>query len=190
MVERRGFAPRVSSFDPARDELRLRSMVDLHYDSVWRAVKRLGVSVGDVDDAAQKVFVTAARKLAEIEVGRERQYLLGIALRVSADARRARRRRAEVSIEAVEDAVVAPDELIDEKRSCEVLARILQGLPAELREAFVLFELEEVSAPAVAELLKIPIGTVASRVRRARTAIRAQLRRRTREPVWRAGSEL
>ena len=68
-----------------------------------------------------------------------------------------------------------PDAL--EKRAREALARALDTVSRELREAFVLFELEELSAPEVAKLLHIPVGTVASRVRRARAAIRDALAR-------------
>src|SRR4051812_22450577 len=63
----------------ARDA-RMGAMVAAHFDTVWRAVKRLGVPAGGVDDAAQEVFIVAARKLADIEVGRERGYLLGVAV--------------------------------------------------------------------------------------------------------------
>lgn len=155
-------------------------MVTSHYDCVWRALKRLGVPDADADDGAQQVFVVAARRLAEIEPGRERQYLLGIALRVASDVRRTRRRRPEVPLDTVPESPnahgFAPDDLVDEKRAREALARILDGLSVPLREAFVLFELQELPAPQVAELLGISVGTVASRVRRARDAIRQQFR--------------
>ena len=46
--------------------------------------------------------------------------------------------------------------------------RILEGMPDNLKEAFILFELEDMTVPQIAELLGIPTGTVASRLRRAR----------------------
>jgi len=169
-------------------------MVASHFDSVWRALKRLGVPAADADDGAQRVFVVAARRLGEIESGRERQYLLGIALRIASEVRRSRRRRPEVPLDTVSDGpdwkAAAPDDLVDEKRLRQALARILDDLPVPLREAFVLFELEELAAPQVAELLGIPVGTVASRVRRAREAIRQKLRQRAgSEPTWLAAGE-
>ena len=48
------------------------------------------------------------------------------------------------------------------------LDRILEQMPDNLKEAFILFELEDMSVPQIAELLAIPTGTVASRLRRAR----------------------
>jgi RNA polymerase sigma-70 factor (ECF subfamily) len=48
----------------------------------------------------------------------------------------------------------------------------------ELRDAFILFEFGELSAPEVASVLEVPVGTVASRVRRAREQLRRTLSRR------------
>jgi RNA polymerase sigma-70 factor, ECF subfamily len=151
-------------------------MVRRHVDVLWRAVKRLGVPETAADDAVQQVFLTAMRKLDEIEVGRERPYLLGIAVRVASDARRAIRRRPEVSMEAADlDEVphdgALPEEVLDQKRALADLSAALDAMPDENREAFVLFEIEELSAPHVAKVLSIPVGTVASRVRRARELI-------------------
>lgn len=168
-------------------DARLRSMVAAHLDVVWRALLRLGVPEAGVDDAVQQVFIVVARRLEEIDPLRERQYLLGIALRVASDARHALQRRREVPLgdsrevdELLMESAAVPlaDQLLDEKRARAVLASILESMPAELREAFVLFELEELPAPAVADILAIPAGTVASRVRRAREFVRNRLSRR------------
>ena len=175
--------------DTDRDA-RLRRMVEAHFDVVWRTLKRLGAP--DPDDAAQKVMLTAATKLDVIEPAGERGYLLGIALRVASDARRAAGRRIDVADggESEEagggsEAVPLPDALLDEKRAREVLARALDRLTPDLRDAFVLFELEELSASEVASLLEVPEGTVASRVRRAREQIRASLERWSKSGVKR-----
>jgi RNA polymerase sigma-70 factor (ECF subfamily) len=159
-------------------------MVAGHFDAVWRALRRLGVVEASVDDAAQQVFLVAARRLDEIIVGRERAYLLGIAVRVAADVRSAEGRRREVPLEDGIDfpaPAASPDDLLDQQRARAVLESILESMPSEMREAFVLFELEELGAAEVAETLGIPIGTVASRVRRAREHVRQRLARRQKE---------
>jgi len=69
------------------DEGRLRTMVDVHFDFIWRSLRRLGVPPNDVDDAAQQVFWIAAKNLQRIETRSERSYLFGTALRVASDAR-------------------------------------------------------------------------------------------------------
>jgi RNA polymerase sigma-70 factor (ECF subfamily) len=157
-------------------------MVDDHFETIWRALRRLGVPEVGADDGVQQVFIVASRRFDEILEGGERRYLLGIALRVASEIRRAIRRRREVPMDApvVEpfDPVAVqqhPDEMLDNKRALAMLAACLDQMPERLREAFVLFELEELSAPEVAQLLRVPIGTVASRVRLAREYIRKTL---------------
>lgn len=168
--------------DRAQRDARVRTMVESHFDPVWRALKRLGVPEGGVDDAAQQVFLVASRRLEEIDPRGERAYLLGVALRVAADARRALVRRREVPMDDVAEMAADPgpplEELLDDKQALGLLSVHLARLPDEMREAFVLFELEELSAPEVAELLGVPVGTIASRVRRARDSIRQHLNRK------------
>jgi len=160
-------------------------MVDNYFETVWRSLRRLGVSEAGLDDAAQQVFLIASRRLDKIEEGGERGYLLGIALRVASEARRAANRRREFPLDTriVESSRASaasdlPEEMLDHKRLLERLSACLDEMPQKLREAFVLFELEELNAAEVAGLLQVPVGTVASRVRRAREIIRKNLARR------------
>lgn len=154
------------------DEARLAELLRDNFAMVWRALRRLGVPEGAADDAAQEVFIIAARRLAEVELGRERPYVYGIVIRVAANVRRARRR----SIEHFdEDAIAAAfaigtecDTLLDEKQWRALLENILEKMPEELRNAFVLFEFEGFTEREIAELCSVPQGTVASRLRRAR----------------------
>jgi RNA polymerase sigma-70 factor (ECF subfamily) len=171
--------PVVVTGEAAREE-RLRSMVVAHLNAVWRSLRRLGVPAAHLDDGVQQVFLVASRRLDEIVLGGERAYLLGIALRVAADARRAQHRRREVSMEGLASDQPAPElsvpqhpeEVLDKKRALAQLRACLDEMPQKYREAFILFELEELDAPEVARILRVPIGTVASRVRRARDRIR------------------
>src|SRR5262245_19683762 len=74
---------------------RLASLPGDEFAGVWRLVRRCGVPESPADDAAQDVFIVAARKLNESELGKERRYLYGVAIRVAANARRAHATRAE-----------------------------------------------------------------------------------------------
>jgi RNA polymerase sigma-70 factor (ECF subfamily) len=157
----------------------VRELVDVYLDFVWRLVRRLGVPEADADDATQQVFWVAAQKLERITPGSERAYLGGTALRVAADFRRARQRRREeldVDVSMQTDPAPGPDELMDQRRTLARLDRVLESLPDKLRTTFVLYELEEMSMPEIAELLDVPVGTVASRLRLARDAFRSALR--------------
>lgn len=163
------------------DDARLASLLRDNFSMVWAALRRLGVAADAVDDAAQEVFIIAARRLVEVEAGRERPYLYAIALRVAANARRASRRSIEHADDDAITSQVAPgvesDALLEKKRWRTQLDAILNGMPEELRSAFVLFEFEGFSEREVAELCAIPQGTAASRLRRARVLFQEAVRR-------------
>jgi RNA polymerase sigma-70 factor (ECF subfamily) len=156
------------------DPARLSAVLHRHYGGVWRAVRRFGVPAEAAEDATQEVFIIASRKLSTILEGQELRYLYGIALRVAANRRRAVAARREVlDAETVQAAVSqAPqaDALLEQRRLRELLDRALDELPDDLRTALVLFELEGFSEREIAETCSIPLGTVASRLRRARKA--------------------
>lgn len=138
-----------------------------------------------VDDAAQEVFIVASRKLEHIGAREERRFLYAVALRVAANARRARAARPETpaseELERTAELAPSPEALLDRKRARALLDATLEAMPDDLRTAFVLFELEGCTAPEVADLLDIPVGTATSRLRRARAAFHervAELRHR------------
>ena len=161
---------------------RLRALVTLHHAFVWRSLRRLGVSHSDVDDACQQVFLVAHRRLGEIVPESERSFLFQTALRVAADWRRASKRRYEqmgVNLVDVPDVAANPEELMEKRRSRELLDRALGVMPMDLRAVFVLFELEEMTMMEIATLSDIPPGTVASRLRRARQLFQQEARKLT-----------
>jgi RNA polymerase sigma-70 factor (ECF subfamily) len=170
------------------DDARLRRVVREYHDFVWRALRRMGVAEHATEDAAQQVFLVMANKLAGVSYDNERSFLFGTVVRVASDVRRAQSRRREVNGEDVEDRIdesPSAEVLLDEKKARVVLDGILQSMPEDLRAVFVLCELEELVAPEVAEMLYVPVGTVASRLRRAREHFQAaatRLQRTTRQP--------
>jgi RNA polymerase sigma-70 factor (ECF subfamily) len=150
----------------------LRHLVQDHYDFIWRLLARLNVSGPEVDDAAQQVFmVLVSREGLTIKPGSERAFLYGVALRVAKEFRRKK-------MSQLNHISPDPEVLVDRTHDAEAdaersqarrqLDAILVRMPDSLKEAFILFELEDMSVPQIAELLSIPTGTVASRLRRAR----------------------
>jgi len=122
----------------------------------------------------------AARQLLEIPPGKERAFLYGTARRPAANARRDRRRRREVPGELAEELEALgtqPDERVELERAAVLVDTLLEDLPDELRRVLVLAELEDATVPAIAELEAIPVGTAASRLRRARAAFGKLLQR-------------
>lgn len=150
----------------------IRELVEREYAVVWRFLRRLGVPQAQVDDAAQAVFARVLANDARIRPGSERAYLMKAAFRASFEYARARRRAAERSaeleVEELCSAEPAPDELLSRRRERAVLDAALDRLPQDLRAAFTLYELEGLTFSEIADVLDIPRGTVASRLRRAR----------------------
>jgi RNA polymerase sigma-70 factor (ECF subfamily) len=160
---------------------RLRRMVDGHYGAVWRTVRFLGVPDATAEDAAQQVFCIAARRLAEVTPGAERAFLLATAWRVASESRRAARRRpppSDSDVNEVEASLPSPEDLVDQKRARAALHSVLSAMPADLRMVFVLYEIEELTLPEIAVAVGAPLGTVTSRLRRARDEFQRAVKRR------------
>ena len=159
----------------------IRRLVAAHFDFIWRSLRRLGVPQAEVDDAAQKVFCVALRRAGDIADGSERAFLFTTALHIAADVQRAQRRRREVSDDDALAQAVEPmcdaEELVDRKRARRILDDVLDVMNLDLRSVFVLAELEELTAREIAALLGLPVGTVSSRLRRARDEFRTIARR-------------
>lgn len=169
---------------PAKPERsRLERIFNSYYWQVWRMLRRLGVPSAHTDDAVQEVFLVVHQKLAVIAEASEKHYLFSTALRIAANQRRSRARRLVIAGEAVDaayDDLPSADQLLEQKRRRELLDGALDSLGESQRDVFVLFELEGLSVPEIAELYDVPVGTVASRLRRARLAFETALQRRRR----------
>ncbi len=163
------------------DELRLRVLVETQFDFVWRSLRALGVPSADADDATQRVFMITAQKLDAITVGSERAFLFSTARGVAANARRSQARRREVGDETVlertTDEAYDPEQALADKQAKQLLEQVLSSMPDDLRNVFVLHELESLTTTTIAEVLEIPSGTVASRLRRARAEFKLSVTR-------------
>ncbi len=171
--------PQPSSVQAA-EPLGFETVYEQHFDFVWRSLRRLGVREACLDDAAQDVFVVVHRKLDSFE-GRSslKTWLFGIALRVARNYHRtAQRRDAEALPETVADASApGPHEATAQAEAVRLLHSLLDTLCDDRRAVFVMMELEQMSAPEVAEALSVNLNTVYSRLRKARVDFEAALTR-------------
>lgn len=159
---------------------RVSAVVEAHYDFVWRTLRFVGLDDAAAEDGAQQVMCILARRIDDVAPGAERSFLFSTAMRVAATLRRTASRHPESSDEDIEALVAATpsaEELLDERRAHEVLRRVLDAMPVELRIVFVLYEIEEMTMREIAETLGIPAGTAASRLRRGREAFDSIVRR-------------
>jgi RNA polymerase sigma-70 factor, ECF subfamily len=145
-----------------------------HFDFVWRSLRRLGVQPPGIDDAVQDVFIVMLRRHAEFR--RQSSYktwLFGIASNVAREYRRKHARAADAApISDTQHAASGPGPL-EQASSAEALRlieRFLETLDEPKRDVFILAELEQLSAPEIADALGVKLNTVYSRLRVAREA--------------------
>lgn len=155
---------------------RLEQIFNENHEFVWRLLRRLGLNRERAADMTQQAFLIAAERLDGIKYGSERAFLFGTALRLARTvSRTARRWVYEDDLDLRAKSGPGPEQLADRHRAIELLDHVLTAMPRDLVTVFVLFELEGLSAPEVARLLGIPIGTAASRLRRARDVFRSSV---------------
>jgi RNA polymerase sigma-70 factor (ECF subfamily) len=160
--------------------IQLTAIYEEYFDFVWRSLRRLGVPLSAVDDAAQDVFVVAHRRLGEFE-GRSspKTWLFSIACNVARHHRRAlaRRRQQELDEELADLDHVGQEERARTQEAARLVYQLLDSLDDDRRAIFVLVHFEHMPAPEIAQALGIPINTVYSRLRLARRDFDAALRR-------------
>jgi len=166
----------------------LEELYELHFDFIWRSLRRLGVSDGALDDAVQEVFITAHQRLESFE-GRSsvRSWLFGIAIHVAQRAHRTAQRQpvGDLPDGLLESPTRGPHDLAEQNESVRLLYQLISGMDLERRAVFVLAELEEMTAPEIADALGIPVNTVYSRLRVARRDFNAALARHRARDCWR-----
>ena len=156
---------------------------------IFRLLSRLIRDSAEIEDVAQEAFVKAYRALPNFR-GDSAFYtwLYRIAINTAKNYLVSQGRRAPTSTQAdVEDAETfddgdhlrdlnTPDSMLVTKQVADAVNRAIDQLPEDLRTAIVLRELEGLSYEEIAESMQCPIGTVRSRIFRAREAIALELR--------------
>ena len=131
---------------------------------------RRGLQPDAAADATQETFLLAAQKLADIRPESERAFLVGTAIRV---AHSLGRKTVRWALADDMDRHLSNARNVDEAgEDMQLVDRVLCEVDASLVEVFVLYEVEGLTSPEIADLLQIPLGSVASRLRRAREQFR------------------
>ncbi|HET6572706.1 MAG TPA: sigma-70 family RNA polymerase sigma factor [Fimbriiglobus sp.] len=153
----------------------VRDLIDAHYDSLYRYAYRLSGSAADAEDLTQEAFGKALARLGQL---RDRDRAKGWLFRILRNAYlhrvRDERRHRTVSLDCVGDLPDDAEEPAPEVDSAK-LQEALNGLDEAFRTPVILFYFEDFSYRDIADQMDLPIGTVMSRLARAKAYLRGRL---------------
>ena len=145
-----------------------------HLDAAYNLARWLTRDATLADDVVQDAMLRAWRAHAQLH-GEPKPWLLQIVRHVAYGALASRQKAGGSAIDSVAEAVIDPaadpEAVFAQSQDRARLDRALAALPVELRECIVLRELEELSYREIAQVSGVPIGTVMSRLFRARQAL-------------------
>lgn len=155
----------------------------LHYqDTVYNVAYRIMRDPGAADDATQEAFISAYNALKRFRGGNFRAWLLRIVTNACYDELRRRKRRPQSSLDEITEEYESPSFMADDgigpeehQQKVELVNAVqqcLEDLPDEQRVAAVLCDVEGRAYQEIAEIMSVSLGTVKSRISRARNKLR------------------
>ena len=154
-----------------------------HLDAAYNLARWLTRNEHDAEDVAQDAVLRAFKFFDGFRGGNSRAWLLSI-VRNTAYTWLQKNRKHEIATvfseeeHDVEDLAANPEVLLLRKADHEEIVRAVEQLPVEFREVIILRELEGMSYKEIAEMSDVPIGTVMSRLARARKQLQQSLGQR------------
>jgi RNA polymerase sigma-70 factor (ECF subfamily) len=172
------FGPSSSEIDesPARFE----ELAMPVFDSLYNFARWMSRDSHDAEDLVQETYLKALRGFASFQTGTNfRAWMFRILKNTFLSSRSRLGHRMTDALESDEEMLLMesepPDDVLMKRVDSELVLRAMDSLPAHFREVLILCEVEEMMYREIAEILSIPIGTVMSRLARARNALRHSL---------------
>jgi RNA polymerase sigma-70 factor, ECF subfamily len=173
--------------DAVAEQERMRRFRDAalpYFDDLYTLARYLMRNATDAEDAVQECYLRALRHFDSYRGPAMKPWLLAI-LRNVCNAEFARRGKEEVPTDFAQDESVAedmpmwqepqasPEKLILRQQDSATIRRLVADLPEPFRETIVLREVNDLSYQEIAEIAGVPVGTVMSRLARARAMLRS-----------------
>jgi RNA polymerase sigma factor (sigma-70 family) len=153
------------------------------FDSLYNFARWLVHNSNDAEDLVQETYLKALRRFATFQRGTNfRAWIFQILRNTFLSSCSKLERRVTVAMDLEEDfpalsvTPITPESLLIERSDGDAVRCAIEQLPVILREVILLCEVEDASYREMAEILSIPIGTVMSRLARARKAVRKTVR--------------
>lgn len=171
----------VSNADPQPDSFEELAMP--LFDQLYNFAHWLTQNRDEAEDLVQETYVKALRGFSSFQSGTNfRAWIYRILRNTFLTSRTGLRATATVPFDPDEDGTnlpvepATPETILIERSNTEMMRSAIADLPVYFREILLLCEVEEMSYQEIAETLSIPIGTVMSRLSRARKTLRDRLR--------------
>jgi RNA polymerase sigma-70 factor (ECF subfamily) len=166
--------------DDQEKQARFEEKIMPHLDSAYNLARWLTRNEHDAQDVVQEAFLRAFKFFGGFHGGNSRLWLLSIVRNACYDWLRRNRPGQGVApyeeeVHGIVEDSPTPGTLLAQKVDNEVLRQAIEELPLEFRESLVMRELEGFTYKEIAEVAGVPIGTVMSRLARARDQLRKQL---------------
>jgi RNA polymerase sigma-70 factor, ECF subfamily len=152
------------------------------FDSLYNYARWIERNSDNAEDLVQETYLKALRGFASFQPGTNfRAWMFRILRNTFLSSRTKFDRRMEEALDSEEDGSElavdneTPETILVNRSSSQLMQRAIDDLPVHYRETLLLCDLEEMSYREIAEILSIPIGTVMSRLARARKAVRESL---------------
>ena len=148
-----------------------------HMNAAYNLARWLAGNDSDAQDVVQEAYLRAFKFLNGFRGGDSRSWLLRIVRNAFYDwLKRNRREETGTSFDeelhSADNETGMPNTLLLQKADHELIRKAIEGLPCEFREILVLRELEGFSYKEIADIAVVPLGTVMSRLARAREHLR------------------
>ena len=185
-MRRLGFSPRgmvhcgPSSSQEDRSLAGFEELAIPLFDSLYNFAHWLAQNQNDAEDLVQETYLKALRSYASFEPGTNfRPWIFQILKNTFLSSRSKLERRMTLAMDSEEDlpaTSATPESLLLGRSDIDAVRSAIEQLPVIFREVILLCDVEDASYREIAEILSIPIGTVMSRLARARKMVRASLR--------------
>src|SRR5688572_10281466 len=153
----------------------IRDLIDAHYDALYRYAYRLTGTAADAEDLTQETFGKTLTRLSQLrDPDRAKAWLFRILRNAYLHKARDRRRHKLVPLDAVGEVPYETEESLPDVDPAKV-QEALNELDETFRTPLILFYFEEFSYKDIADHMDLPIGTVMSRLARAKAYLRGRL---------------
>jgi RNA polymerase sigma-70 factor, ECF subfamily len=161
-----------------RRQARFEAVAMPHLDAAYALARWLTRNDADAADVVQEAFLRAFRYFDSYRGEDAKSWVLKIVRRTCYTWLERNRPADVVSLEAEEEfgnavatSAIDTEALLESRSNLRLLDRLIEALPAPLRETIILRELHEIGYRDIAEVTGVPIGTVMSRLHRARAQL-------------------